>query len=289
MALVSLRGATCRYPQNKTPALSDLSLDLEAGEILLVLGASGSGKSTLCRLLCGFFTHFYKGACEGEASVCGLDPRTAPLCDVIQRAGMVFQRPETQITGARFSVRGEIACGPENLGLPREEIARRVDEAMGLTRLESLADRSPFSLSGGEKQRLALASILAMRPGLLVLDEAASQLDPAGENDLLEVMRTLAENGTALVATACLPGKAAALCHTLLVLDQGRPVLYGTPREVLAADKTRILDAAQTARPLCAQAAVEGSAMGLWPKNAPLPLNVEEAAEGFQAGEKHAF
>jgi len=289
MALVSLRGLTCRYPQRAEPALSGIDLDLEAGEILLVLGASESGKSTLCRFLCGFFTHFHKGSCEGEAEVCGLDPGQAPLVEVIQRAGMVFQRPETQITGARFSVRGEVACGPENLGLERPEILERTEEALALTGLAALADKNPFALSGGEKQRLALASILAMRPSLLVLDEAASQLDPQAERDLLEVARRLAEKGTALVMTACLPGRAAAMCHKLLVLDRGRPILYGTPREVLSAASGKSLHAAGTARPACAQAAVDGAALGLWPDNAPLPLTVAEAAEGFLAGGRHAL
>jgi len=289
MALVSLRGAACRYPQRKDPALSGLDLDLEAGEILLVLGASDSGKSTLCRLLCGFFTHFYKGDLEGDASVCGLDPAEAPLSEIIQRAGMVFQRPETQITGSRFTVREEIACGPENLGFDRAAIIERTDEALRLARLEALADKNPYALSGGEKQRLALASILAMRPSLLVLDEAASQLDPSAESDLLDVVGSLAENGTAVVMTACLPGGAAALCHKLLVLDRGRPVLYGPPREVLSAGSENGLAAARTARPVCAQAAVDGRRLGLWPGEAPLPLTVDEAAKGFLGEDGHAL
>jgi energy-coupling factor transporter ATP-binding protein EcfA2 len=188
---------TCRYVSRQTPAIKDVTFELAAGEIALIAGASGSGKTTLLRCINGLIPRSYKAELSGSILLDGEDYSCRPLAEVSQVVGTVLQDPERQILGAY--VRNEVAFGLENLGLPRPDIARRIDETLDYLGILGLQDRETFSLSGGEKQKVALAGVLAMRPAVLALDEPLANLDSASARDALAMIRRLADEGKAIL------------------------------------------------------------------------------------------
>ena len=186
-----------RYRDRPEYALRDVSFELNAGEIMLVAGASGCGKTTLIRCINGLIPRSYKGELEGRVYVHGEDIGDKPLAAISQIVGTVLQDPERQILGSR--VLNEVAFGLENLGLPPEEIIARVDETLDYLNINHLRHRETFYLSGGEKQKVALAGILAMQPSLLLLDEPLASLDPASAQEALRLIRRLADEGRAIL------------------------------------------------------------------------------------------
>ena len=182
-----------RYRDRQTAAIHDISFSASPGEILLIAGASGCGKTTLIRAINGLVPRSYKGELTGKVLIYGKETTDWKLATVSQQVGTVLQDPERQILGTK--VLNEVAFGLENLGLDRAEIKTRVDEALALLRISDLRDRDTFNLSGGEKQKVALAGVLAMRPSILLLDEPLASLDPASARDSLEMVRKLADEG----------------------------------------------------------------------------------------------
>src|SRR5688500_2864228 len=163
-----------RYRDRQGTAIRNISFEANSGEILLIAGASGCGKTTLIRCINGLIPRSYKGEVSGRILVLGEEVKDWHLSRISQKIGTVLQDPERQILGTK--VRNEVAFGLENLGLPREEILERVDEALNFLKIPHLHDRETFHLSGGEKQKVALAGILAMRPSILLLDEPLASL-----------------------------------------------------------------------------------------------------------------
>jgi energy-coupling factor transport system ATP-binding protein len=190
-------GLTFRYRERAEPTIQDITFEIPAGEVLLVAGASGSGKTTLIRCLNGLAPRSYKGDLGGSIRLLGQDTRGQKLAQLSQQVGTVLQDPERQILGAR--VANEVAFGLENLGLPREEILARIEQALEALGILHLRQRETFSLSGGEKQKVALAGILAMRPSLLLLDEPLASLDPASARETLVSVRRLADEGLSVL------------------------------------------------------------------------------------------
>ena len=186
-----------RYRIRSEPALDDVSLTLERGELLLVAGASGCGKTTLIRCINGLIPRSYKGELSGRVLLHDQDIEELPLSRISQIVGTVLQDPERQILGAHVSA--EVAFGLENLGLPRDEILQRVDETLDYLGISHLRDRETFYLSGGEKQKVALAGVLAMRPSILLLDEPLASLDPASAQEALALFRRLADEGVSIL------------------------------------------------------------------------------------------
>ncbi|MGE5602468.1 MAG: energy-coupling factor ABC transporter ATP-binding protein, partial [Nitrososphaerales archaeon] len=189
--MISVKNLTYTYPAMPQPAIYEINLELGEGQFLGIIGANLSGKSTLCYALSGFIPDFYNGTVTGEIQVAGHDLIHTPLAELAGEVALVFANPFNQITGARFTVREELAFGLENMGCPREEMLPRIEEALGLTGLAELADRSPYALSGGQQQRLAIASVMVMHPRVLVLDEPTSQLDPVGTREVFETLDSL--------------------------------------------------------------------------------------------------
>lgn len=221
------------------PALSGVSLELAEGEIVAVLGANGSGKSTLVRLANGILAPDAGSVTVDGAVPGGTDRRTpadgsAPPADARGAVGVVFQHPDDQIVAT--SVEDDVAFGPENLGCPRDEIRRRVDESLALVGLTGLEHREPHLLSGGQKQRLAIAGALAMHPRYLVLDEPTSMLDPAGRAEVLAVVSALRHEGKGvLLVTHDLAE--AARADRVIVLDAGEVAFRGTPSELFGSER----------------------------------------------------
>jgi len=277
MAFVTLHNVTYQYPLTQSPALQEINLKINEGEFLAVVGPNGAGKSTLCYSLAGFVPHFFKGELTGEIAVDGKKSSEATLDEWVMNVGLAFQNPFNQISGAKFTVFEELAFGLENIGVPREEMKVRVEEAMALTGIRELADRSPYSLSGGQQQRVALTSILVMKPKLLVLDEPTSQMDPIGTREVFSVVRKMAEEGMTVVMVEHKVEWIANFADRVMALKDGRMVLEGKPNEVLTSDLLAengfgISRYTSTAR--------EAKKRGLWKKE-NLPVTLDEAVEGF--------
>ncbi len=231
-AVIALQDVTFTY-EGDVIALRNLSLTAHRGEFVVILGANGAGKSTLCYLLSGIVPHIYGGRRRGHVSVVGLDPWDEPLYITSQRCGVLMQDPEVQLFMP--TLRTELAFGPANLGIPREEILRRVQMALELVRLDGLEEHNPRDLSGGQKQRAALAALLTMQPQVLVLDEPTSQLDPVGRWEVGEAIERLKRTGDlTIVMTTHETEEILHLADQVLVLERGETVLHGTPSEVFS-------------------------------------------------------
>lgn len=276
--MISLEHVTYRYPQTQQPALRDIDLEIAKGTFVVVVGANGAGKSTLCAALAGFIPHHFRGELSGRVRVDGLDTAATPLAELVTHVGLVFQNPFNQISYAKLTVAEEIAFGLENLGVPREEMHNRVSATLDLVGLGELAERSPYELSGGELQRVALASILVMEPRVLVLDEPTAQLDPIGTRQVLNVIRSIVSGHQCTVVMVEQKIEwVATFADRVIALEDGQVVLDGTPRQVLTSDR---MDAIGVVVPRYTQAARAGREDGLW-RGGELPVTLEQASEGF--------
>ncbi len=186
-----------RYRSRSELALKNINLRVEAGQVLLIAGASGCGKTTLARCINGLIPRSYKGELTGRILIQGQDIRAISLARISQLIGTVLQDPERQILGTK--VLNEVAFGLENLQLSRKEILQRVDAALERLKISHLRERETFHLSGGEKQKVALAGVLAMQPSLLMLDEPLASLDPASAQETLDIVRQLADEGMTIL------------------------------------------------------------------------------------------
>lgn len=279
MAIIEIQHLTYRYPHTDQPALRDVSLQVEAGEFVAIIGANGAGKSTLCYTLTGFAPHFFQGEIEGRVNVAGLETRDHPLEDVVLVAGLVFQNPANQISGAKFTVYEEVAFGLENLGVPREDMPARIERALALTGIADLAERPPYALSGGQQQRVALASMLVMEPQVLVLDEPTSQLDPIGSREVFAVIREMSRQGRTVVMAEHRLEWVAAFADRVIALAEGQIILNGPPAEVLTSPLLETHHVGQTRYTAVARRA---QGKGLWPAAQPLPVTIDQAEAGFR-------
>ena len=209
-----------------TEVLKGISLDIERGEFVAVLGHNGSGKSTFAKHLNAILT-----PTSGRVCVCGTDTSDEDkLFDIRRRVGMVFQNPDNQMVAN--IVEDDVAFAPENLGLPREEIRRRVDNALAAVNMSAFARHAPHMLSGGQKQRIAIAGVLAMEPEIIVLDEPTAMLDPAGRREVITTIKRLnRELGmTAVLITHYMDE--AVRADRVIVMDSGRIVMDGKPEQI---------------------------------------------------------
>ena len=278
--MIRLERVTYFYPQTSTPALRDLDLEIASGSFVAIVGANGAGKSTLCHALAGFIPHHFRGELRGRVVVDGLDTATTSPAQIVTHVGLVSQNPFNQLSGAKLTVAAEIAFGLENLGVPRDEMHRRVRAVLDLTQLAPLAERSPYELSGGEMQRVALAAILVMEPRVLVLDEPTAQLDPIGTRQVFQTVRTLVSSHRCTVILVEHKMEwLAQYADRMLVLSEGEVVLDGTPRAVLASPRIESLGINVPRPTLAARRARE---MGRWPKDLELPATVVQAITGFK-------
>jgi energy-coupling factor transporter ATP-binding protein EcfA2 len=229
---ISVEDLAFRYRDRADLALKGISLQVEPGELLLVAGASGCGKTTLIRCLNGLIPRSYKGELSGKILLHGQDTRGMTLAGISQIVGTVLQDPERQILGTR--VGSEVAFGLENLGLPREEILARVDAALDYLGITALRNRETFNLSGGEKQKVALAGVLAMRPDILLLDEPLASLDPASGQEALALFRRLSDEGmTVLLVEHRVEDVLQINPHRILFMTEGQ-IAYLGPSSGLA-------------------------------------------------------
>lgn len=233
--MLRLSNVSYRYPGYATPVLHDITLDLEPGGIVGVVGANESGKSTLCLVASGLAPGSIGGELTGGTVDIDKRPTTGrPLHELATEVGIGFQNPATQLSGVAGSVFEEVALGPMDLGLPARETVARTKAALATLGIEDLAERAPRRLSGGQGQLVVLAALLAMRPPYLVLDEPTAQLDPEGTRLVGEALRRLAETGTGLLIAEHKTDLLADVCERVVVIDSGRLVAEGPTGHVLA-------------------------------------------------------
>ncbi len=279
MAIVNLQNVTYKYPLTDTPVLQNINLQVEEGEFVAVIGPNGAGKSTLCYTLAGFVPHFFKGELTGTVEVAGVESQDSTLSDWVLNVGLAFQNPFNQISGAKYTVFEELAFGLENIGIPREQMKTRVEDAMRLTGISDLADRSPYSLSGGQQQRVALTSILVMQPKVLVLDEPTSQMDPIGTREVFGVIRNMAERGMTVILAEHKVEWIAEFADRVIALKDGQTLLDGAPSQVLTSP---LLPEHGFGISRYTSVARKAQELGLWKKE-HLPVTLDEAAEGFNS------
>ena len=240
MAIIETKNLTYTYPGATKPSIRDVSIKIEKGEFALITGPSGCGKTTLCRCFNGLIPHFYQGELKGEITVAGLRVTEHQIYELATHVGLVFQNPENQLFA--LSVEKDVAFGLENLGIPREEIRKRVDWALKLTGIYELRDRTPTELSGGQQQRVAIASVLAMQPEVIVLDEPTSFLDPLGAKKIFEVIYELNRKlGITIVLVEHRLDLTAKYADHIIIMDDGRVVLDGEPHEILDSEEARLI------------------------------------------------
>ena len=231
--MIQIQDLTFTYQDEQKPALEEINLDLQAGEFLGIIGPAGAGKTTLARAISGIIPHHYKGDYYGSVTVEGKDTVDTPLLDLSRIVGMVFQDVDSQIISPM--VEDELLYGLENFRVPREEINERMDYALRKVGIPELRDRSIGSLSGGQRQKVAIASIIALKPRALVLDEPTGELDPQSSRVIFRLLKELNEDQG--VTVVIIEQKIMLLCEfasRIAVMNEGRILQQGKTREVLA-------------------------------------------------------
>lgn len=194
---IEVKNLSYQYSGRKEKVLREIDLQVNRGEVLGIVGLSGNGKSTLCYCICGIIPHIFKGRLEGEVLLFGKPVKAMDLTTVATQVGIVFQDPDTQLFSP--TVEDEIAFGPENLCLDREEIGERIFDAIKVVGMEKHRHDNPHHLSGGQKQLIALASILSLKPQILIFDETMAQIDLAGKKLIKEKIRQLKKDGKTII------------------------------------------------------------------------------------------
>jgi energy-coupling factor transport system ATP-binding protein len=271
---IELINVSYSYARSKKYALKDLNLRVEQGEFLAVMGENGAGKSTFCQILNGILPNSMGGRLKGKVLIQGLNTVETPISQLATKVAIVLEDPETQFFTS--CVRSEIAFGPENLCVPVDEILERIKWALDVVRLTGFEDRLPTALSGGQKQRLAIAAGIAMRPSILVLDEATSQLDPVGVKEVLSVVKDLNEKyGMTIVMATDHSEEVARVASHVVVIDAGKLVDEGTPRQIFA--NLDLFDKYMIRSPQVSQMGAQMVKAGI--KLPVFPLSVEEGCQ----------
>lgn len=234
MSLIEVKDLKYRYPGTTQLALDGVSFTVEKGEFIGIAGENGAGKSSLSQALLGLIPQFYKGAYGGSVTVCGMDARSTPVSELCRHVGLVFQNPFNQLSGAKDTVYDEVGYGLQNLGFPPAEIRARVESVLRCFGIWEYRDRNPFDLSGGQLQRVAICSVLAMKPDVLILDEPTSQLDPEGSEEVFHTVDELTKMGITIIMIEQKIEKLAGYCDRVLLMHQGHVVDYDTPRKIFS-------------------------------------------------------
>ena len=277
MCYFKLEDVSYKYPLEDREILKNINLDIKKGEFWAVIGKNGSGKTTLCNVLRRFVPDFYKGELKGKITLESKELKDYSAKEIVQKVGFVFQNPFTQISGVKETVFEEIAFGLENLALDAEYIRKRVEETLKLLRIEELRDKNPYELSGGQGQKVALASIIAMDPEIMVIDEPTSQLDPKGTEEIFEIIDILKKEGKTIILVEHKLELIAEYAEKVMVLDEGEMILSGNTEDVL---KNKILIEKEIGIPQYAALAYRLMDEGKV-KFEEIPITKEKAVEVF--------
>ena len=229
--IIQIEELVYEYALTEVPALKKISLNVREGEYLAIIGPAGAGKTSLCLSMNGIIPHMTMGDMEGTVLVDGRNTADTQVRELARTVGMVFDNPEFQLS--QMSVMDEIALGLENIGVPRDEMIRRITEVLDIVGMSGYEERSPMTLSGGQQQRVAIAAALAMYPRVLVLDEPTSNLDPIGKEEVFSVAARLnKEKGMTIVIVEHEIEVIAAYADRVVAMSEGEIVLNGSPAEV---------------------------------------------------------
>jgi energy-coupling factor transporter ATP-binding protein EcfA2 len=255
--MLRLESISYRYAGAARASLQDVSLTFGDGEVVGVAGRSEAGKTTLCLVASGLAPRTVGGTLSGRLLLDDEDTAPMAIHQLAGRIGIAFASAATQLSGIAATVYEEVAFGPMNLGVPRDEIIDRTGEALTTLRIEDLAARDPARLSGGQQQLVSIAGLLALRPSHLVLDEPTAQLDPQGTRLVAEALGRLAADGASIAIAEQNADLLAAVCDRVVVLDHGRVALEGATASVLADARLPDLGVRPPARVRLARAATE--------------------------------
>lgn len=278
MHQVITNSLTYSYPGTEQPALNNVTVQIGAGEFIALIGANKSGKSTFCYALAGVVPHLYHGELKGDVLIAGTNNKQRSISEIALHVGLVLQRPESQMSGIRYTVFEEVAFGLENRGISREKMIEKVTTVLSLLGLESVANHSPFELSGGQQQRLALATVFALDPDIIILDEPTTFLDPQGAELVFESLSQMQQQGKTIVIAEQRLDLIAHYADRVLAFDNGNLVRDGRPQEVLTSstmqkiqlDWTRYTQVADLARK-----------RGLLQESQPLPASLGQTVKIF--------
>lgn len=271
MSLIELQHINYRYPLTSDLTIKDLSLKVEPGEVLGVIGSNGSGKTTVCNIMRGFIPAFYKGKLEGKVIFEDKPLDTSNLGRLAQKIGYAFQNPFTQITGVKYTVYDEIGYGLENLSVPREEANEKVEQVIKLLNLEKIRNQNPYDLSGGQKQMVALASVIVLDPELIILDEPTSQLDPSSTLAVYNIVKNLKKQGKTIIIVDHKVDLLAQVCDEIAVIQDGQLVVKGETHHVFSDEKV-VAAGGQIPE-------VSAFYLKKYPKSKQVPVTVDEAYE----------
>jgi len=265
-----------RYAGSEKFALNGISFKIRRGEFFTIMGQNGAGKTTLALCLAGVIPHYIEGEFEGKVLVDGIDVASHTIPEVTTKLGLILQDPEDQIVGV--TVKDDVAFGPCNLGLSKEIVLERIKNALKIVRLDGYEDRETFALSGGEKQRLAIAGILALGPNIIVADEPTSQLDPVGKKEVFETLLQLNKEGKTIIMITHETDWAMKYSHRIGILSSGKLVAIGSPKEILSKLGIDGLTRYGIRPPQMPHLFYRLSQKGVILENSDTWLNVEEAA-----------
>jgi len=274
--VVKIKDLKYKYRRSPDWVLKGISLSVRKGEILGIVGPSGAGKTTLCMCLNGIIPHVLRGTMEGEVTVLGMNTLEHTSQELTSKIGIVFQDPETQLFG--LTVEEDVSFLPINLGLPPDEVKRRVKWSLSIVGLEGYEDRFPYFLSGGEKQRVAIASVLSGQPEVIILDEPTSELDPIGKDQVFQVINQMARLGRTMIIVEHDTERLAQIADRIIVINDGQIVLEGTPEEVFT--EVTLLEKLGVKVPETVKLGYlfDKEKVG-WAKKYGYPLSLEEAYE----------
>ncbi len=221
-----------KYRDAKKRVLNGLNFQVKKGEFLCIIGQNGSGKSTLCNALVGLIPYYFAGKLKGQVLVDGIDTQESTIAELSSKIGLVFQNPFNQLSYTAGSVAEELAYGLGNKGVPREKMVKKVEYVAKLMRIDHIIHKNPLELSGGQVQRVAFGSTFIMEPGILVLDECTTQLDPLGSEEIFDIVKELNKNGVTVIMVDHDMERVARCADRILVLDSGEQVALDTPQNI---------------------------------------------------------
>lgn len=235
--MIELKNVSFKYELQEEKTIKNLDLYVKQGEFVGIIGKNGSGKTTLCNIIRGIIPDFVQGEITGDISIDNKNIDDIERGEMAELVGFVFQNPFSQISGIKKTAFEEIAYGLENLGVPREEIRQRVTDVIKLLKIEDLQDKNPNELSGGQSQRVAIASIIVMNPKVLIFDEPTSQLDPLGTEEIFDILKLLKAQNKTIILVEHKIDLIAEYADRVMVMDDGEIIFNGETHEVLSNDK----------------------------------------------------
>ena len=230
--VLEVKALKFKYRDAKKRVLNGLNFQVKKGEFLCIIGQNGSGKSTLCNALVGLIPYYFAGKLKGQVLVDGIDTQESTIAELSSKIGLVFQNPFNQLSYTAGSVAEELAYGLGNKGVPREKMVKKVEYVAKLMRIDHIIHKNPLELSGGQVQRVAFGSTFIMEPGILVLDECTTQLDPLGSEEIFDIVKELNKNGVTVIMVDHDMERVARCADRILVLDSGEQVALDTPQNI---------------------------------------------------------